>query len=101
MKTLNQLYKLLKDNYNHEEEEFICNTMFTMKTRGIITIEEQVKLINHFESNKPNEKRYTKFYNHKSFIGGFAWWDFSEEKQRILFIDKMIKITKLKKHLVN
>jgi|VirMetMinimDraft_7_1064189.scaffolds.fasta_scaffold38136_2 hypothetical protein len=101
MGTLHELYKLLlgqmEEEATYDLKVFICLSIRELT----ISKDEQYALIQHFKSQKPTQKRHSEFFNHPNFQGSYSWWDNdTPEKakesfnQRILFIQKMIEITK-------
>jgi hypothetical protein len=96
MKTLNQMYRILKANLPSVNINFyICNEIQNLKKFNLITDKEYLKLINHFKKERPTPTKHVRFYKHKNYSknGMEAWWLYDGE-QRHLFIDKMIRITK-------
>lgn len=93
MRTLNELYRILKEK--GETSRFICIRIEFLIDLEIISTPEYYTLINHFKSQKPTKELHSEFYYNESFEGGAAWWNTFGDgiKQRKLFIDKMIKIT--------
>jgi hypothetical protein len=98
MRKLTELYQLVYQRLETKEEAFVCNCAESLLLKGIITDKEKTKLINHFKSNKPSDLKHTSFYKHLNRNDGCAWWPIYSN-QRLLFIEKMIKITNKKNKL--
>lgn len=97
MRKLHELYALvLVDLQRTEKFFFICWVLDEFLDGKIITDDEFLLIMSHFNENKPNEKQHVMFTKNKSWNGGLAWWDGYEFIQREKFINKMIRITKKK-----
>lgn len=54
-----------------------------------------IEVEHHFKKNKPNLDLHCTFWRHLSFTGDVYWWHGEGKKeQRILFLQKMVKITR-------
>lgn len=97
-RTLHELYLLLWEEIKHDEYILgLCFKIGRLRAYGVVTEEEYIRLITHFENNKPSEELHTEFYTHLRFIGKGWWWNNEEASDPInrkAFIQKLIEITK-------
>jgi len=100
-RTLNQLYVLLYEEVKNDKSFYICNEIEILLMRKLISEEEYYILREHFKSQRPTKKLHIEFYNHKSYNkdlkGSISWWSsfvLGKLEQRLLFIQKLIEITK-------
>jgi len=99
MRTLNELYHILWNYIKDKKDiEYLCDEIFKLYYHvDLISNVEYILLINHFRTQKPNEKQHTEFLQSKNWKGSNSWWSAKERYNPInrkLFIQKMIKITK-------
>jgi len=95
-RTLNELYTLLlkERERNGRTGGFICNDIGFLLDYGKITAKEYSNLMAHFQRNKPSRKKHKEFLLSTEWVGTKAWWVSFTSKQRTLFLEKMIRITK-------
>ena len=93
---LSKNFEIVLKNFKIGYFSGICSAI----SASDISIKEKLKLEKFFNKNKPCFYRHREFYNHPQFIGLCFWWerdpynpDISKE-QRILFLEKMVRITK-------
>ena len=68
MKTLNELYQILKVNLPSQDTNFyICNEIKALWENSLITDKEYDKLFKHFKNERPSPTKHVKFYNHENY----------------------------------
>ena len=103
MRTLAQLYTIIKSHYEYnttKDKPFsdgICYMFFKCYSGKFIELEEYMELQIHFADNKPDGKQYREFFESDNFIDSNFWWGRSPKKEcdaeRLKFLDKMIALT--------
>lgn len=98
MRSLHELYLILWDSIKDKDfDDGLCMEIFYLFGNHEIKGEEYDVLIEHFESQKPNENLHSEFLKSNSWKGCGYWWYIGKEssdEDRKLFIKKMIEITK-------
>ena len=97
MRTLIQLYEVLKFELEDKTFSSICFAIFSLHIQGIINLEEKLRIIRHFDS-LPRPLEATKFSPYY-----FRKYD---KAPRIKFINEIIKKLeekddKAKEHVIN
>ena len=99
MRDLKTLYELLKKHYilSANYVPFICNVIEHLKNDSLITRDEALYLLGHFQSQRPSENLHVDYfihplYNQKPRSVWFKFGDHEEESiaLRISFLDRII-----------
>ncbi len=119
MKTLNQIYNLVFEKHMDRVAKFIhispaiCSSIQECYDDGKITLQEATLVTDHLNSQRPthsvNPEFLTSCYRFSTTDKNYWWNDIVNHHaecttQRILFLSKMIKITKeesLKNRVIN
>ena len=98
MRTLHELYVILYNEIKDKENVIgLCIEISKLEYYNKITLMEYNNLVEHFESQKPNETLHTEFLKSENWCGIIDWWEDEENYNPInrkAFIKKMIEITK-------
>lgn len=78
MRTYGQLYKIVLDNFEHLKVG-ICNLISHISNEGIISEDEYLKLIEHFEKQMPKGWRSILWGTKREKCRYGYWWPTTEE----------------------
>jgi len=101
MRKLTELYKIVYEYIQDVPDGKyygFCHLFQEMYDDDIITFKEELALRKHLSKNKPTQWRHIEFIADKDYLGdeedSMYWWPRGEWKQRKLFIQKMIQVSK-------
>ncbi len=79
MRPYKVLYELVKKELITQElsrqDRGICRVILLLESRGIISEEEEIKLYNHLQKQKPSKRnKYKNFTLGEYWVGTSYWW---------------------------
>jgi len=92
VRNVNELYKILLENYEGHDEIYICINIFSLKYHEIINKEEFCLLKTHFNTQRPNMNLHNEFF-YEILRNTNVWFNTNDKEIRKKFIEKLIKIT--------
>lgn len=81
MRTIKELLQVMQNNQEHFEAG-LCIWIINLRTKGVISFDEKVKIGKYINKNTPKKKYKTTGY----------WWKDGNIKPRLKWIEKHIKL---------